>query len=273
MRTRLLLRARHRVIALGACWLASGVVTGCSKPGVMAVPALPIPELPIVLPLLNPPPPLTLFHEPFETLDPKRWREIEIKGATTFSIEDVDGVRVLKAHSNNAASILLAPFRFKPDRYPWLSWRWRVDALLEHEDLRTKAGSDAVARVYVYFDTPGLPWQKRNLDYLWSSSLPAGTILPSAFADSSMVVVVEGGPEHLGTWRAVTRNIPDDYRRCFGADPPDVLAIGLVTDSDSTHTEATAYYDEILLTTHPPESFPEAQPQPPAPPEPDPPQP
>ena len=218
------------------------------------LPALPVPELPVVSPLLGQPPPLTLFHEPFHTLDPTRWREIEIKGNTVFGIEDVDGVRVLKAHSNQSASILLAPFRFKPDRYPWLSWRWRVDQLLEHEDLKTKAGSDAAARVYVYFNTPGLPWKKRNLDYVWSSVLPVGTILPSAFADSSMVIVVDSGPEHLGTWRAVTRNIPEDYRRCFGEDPPEVVAIGLVTDGDSTHTEATAYYDEILITREPPAS-------------------
>jgi len=203
---------------------------------------------------LGQPLPFTLFHEPLQTLDPKRWREIEVKGKTTFTIEELAGARVLKAHSNDAASILLAPFRFNSNHYPWLSWRWRVDQLLEHEDLRTKAGSDAAARVYVYFNTPGLPWQKRNLDYVWSSVLPVGTILPSAFADSSMVIAVDSGPEHLGTWRAVTRNIPEDYRRCFGQDPPDVLAIGLVTDSDSTHTEAVAYYDEILITREPPAS-------------------
>ncbi len=248
------LTARPRATALGILWLTSGLLSGCSKAGGLTLPGFPISELPVVSPLLGQPPPLTLFHEPFQTLDPKRWREIEVKGNTAFSVEELDGVHVLKAHSKDAASILLAPFRFKPDRYPWLSWRWRVDQLLEHEDLRTKAGSDAAARVYVYFDTPGLPWQKRNLDYVWSSVLPVGTRLPSAFADSSMVIVVDSGPEHLGTWRAVTRNIPEDYRRCFGQDPPEVLAIGLVTDSDSTHTDATAYYDEILITREPPSS-------------------
>lgn len=247
MRARLLLTARHRASALGVLWLTSGLLSGCSKTGGLTLPAFPMPELPVV-------PPLTLFHEPFQTLDARRWREIEVKDNTTFTIEDLDGGRALKAHSNHSASILVAPFRFKPDRYPWLSWRWRVDQLLEHEDLRTKAGSDAAARVYVYFDTPGFPWQKRNLDYVWSSGLPVGTILPSAFADSSLVIVVDSGPEHLGTWRAVTRNIPEDYRRCFGQDPPDVLAIGLMTDGDSTHAEATAYYDEILITRDPPSS-------------------
>lgn len=224
-----------RFCSAGACAM---VVIGCAQKSL---------TIPAVSPLLGQPKPFTLFHEPFQQLDPQRWREVEVKGQTQFSIEDLDGSRVLKAHSRAAASILLSPFRFDPKTYRGLSWRWRVDRLLDAEDLTRKSGSDAVARVYVYFDTHGLPWQKRNLDYVWSSTLPVGTIRPSAYAESSMIIVVESGAEHLGTWRTVRRDIPDDYRRCYKEDPPNVLAIGLMTDADSTHSEAVAYYDDIMI--------------------------
>lgn len=233
-------------------WVLVAVSTGCSP--------RPIPIVsPLMSPIIRPIPlvgsmvgskPATLLHEPFNAIDPTRWREIEVKGRTEFSIEELDGRRVLKAHSHAHASILLCQVGFDPGDYPWVNWRWRVDHLLEQENLATKPGSDAPARVYVYFDTPGLPWQKRNLDYVWSSLMPVGTILPSAYSKTSMILVVDSGPQHLGQWRAVSRNIFNDYRAVFPGERevPDVLAIGLLTDADSTSTMATAYYDDVLVT-------------------------
>jgi hypothetical protein len=100
----------------------------------------------------------------------------------------------------------------------------------------------------VYFETPGLPWQKRNIDYVWSASLPVGTILSSAFSSSSKIIVVESGATALGQWRTVERNLEDDYEQCFGEDPPDVIAIGVMTDTDNTAGEAVAYYDDLHIS-------------------------
>ena len=204
---------------------------------------------PTVVPPLNA---STLLSEPFDRIDPERWQEVSLKGHSRFTITVLDGQRALQASSHAAASMLVHRLRADPHVYPHVSWRWRAERLLSTENLARKDGSDAVARVYVYFDTPGLPWQRRNIDYVWSSSLPVGTTLPSAFASTSMIIVAESGPEHLGAWRTVTRNVRDDYRRCFGQEPPDVLAIGLMTDTDSTGAEATAYYDDVLMTREPP---------------------
>jgi len=223
-------------------WLCA-LVIGCAKKPVAGL---------VVAPLLGLSVPQTLFTEPFHILDEQRWHEIEVKGRTQYVIEELDGSRSLKARSRAGASILLCPFRFNPDTYEWLSWRWRVDQFVDGEDLTTKAGSDAAARVYVYFDTPGMPWQKRSLDYVWSSSLPVGTMLSSAYSQASKIIVVESGIEHRGKWRTVSRNIEEDYRRCFGEDPADVVAIGVMTDADSTHTEAVAYFDDLMITREKP---------------------
>jgi len=191
---------------------------------------------------------MTLFAEPFDDLDRQRWREIEVKGRTSYSLEGEGEDRSLRAHSRGGASILLYPFRFDPDTYEWLTWRWRVERLVDREDLTQKSGSDASARVYVYFDTGGLPWQRRNLDYVWSAHLPVGTILSSALSESSKIIVAESGTEHLGRWRTVSRNIEDDYEACFGEDPPDVVAIGVMADTDNTHSEAIAFFDDLRVT-------------------------
>ncbi len=193
-----------------------------------------------------------IFQEPFDRLDSERWREVAIHGRTRYGIEQLDGLSSLQALSQSGASILLTPLHVDPAHHPWISWRWRVDRFVQGENLSLKQGSDASARVYVYFESSGLPWQKRNLDYVWSATLPVDTVLESPYSRNSKILVVESGREHLGSWQTVKRNVTEDYRRCFEDDPPMIVAIGLMTDTDSTQTEALAYYDDLTITREPP---------------------
>ena len=191
------------------------------------------------------------WQEPFDTLDLERWRNVPLHGETQYEVTALDGRSCLKASSHNAASILLSPVSFDPDTLEWLSWDWRVDRPVQGEALDRRNGSDVAARVYVYFDTGGLPWQKRSLDYVWSDTLPEGTILSSPFSGESKILVVESGRTHIGQWRHVERNLQDDYARCFGKQRlPKVVAIGLMTDSDNTGQEAAAYYDDLTIARH-----------------------
>lgn len=208
----------------------------------------------VKVPLLPPFPPAAapavLWTEPFEELHPERWRDVEVRGRTSYEVITLEDRPCLKAHSRNAASILLHPLRFDPESYQWLSWSWRVERPVTGEALERKGGSDAAARIYVYFETKGLPWQKRNIDYVWSATLPVGTILSSAFSSASKIIVVESGAAALGQWRTVERNLDEDYEQCFGEDPPEAIAIGLMTDTDNTQGEAVAYYDDLRISKH-----------------------
>jgi hypothetical protein len=205
--------------------------------------------MPPLLPALPTPPPSIFWFEPFEALDPARWREVQVRRETHYQVVDLEARRCLAAHSQGGASILVAAVQFDPETYEWLSWDWRVDQFVEGEALDRKEGSDASARVYVYFDSPGLPWQKRNLDYVWSATLPVGTILASAFSAESKIIVAASGIA-VGEWRHIERNLEADYERCFGEDPPRVMAIGLMTDTDNTGVEARAYFDELRVSRH-----------------------
>lgn len=199
-------------------------------------------------PLLPTPRPPIVWRESFDALSLDQWREVEVKRRTRYQVVDLEGHRCLQAESQDGGSILLSAVRFDPETYAWFSWRWRVDQLVAGEALEHKDGSDAAARVYVYFETKGLPWQKRSLDYVWSASLPAGTILSSAYSSESKIIVVESGEQHLGQWQDVERNLEDDYERCFGTRHlPDVIAIGLMSDTDNTGGSALAYFDELRV--------------------------
>jgi len=186
----------------------------------------------------------------------RRWREIQLNGKTEYAITTLDGRQCLRAESRASASILLIPTRYNPDKFEWLTWEWRVDRLVEGEALERREGSDGAARVYVYFDTPGLfPWQRRNVNYVWSAVQPIGTIVASPFTPkTSKMLIAESGPEHVGTWRTVSRNVEDDYEQAFGDHPPRVVAIGIMTDSDNTGSEALAYFANLRATRHAPRS-------------------
>jgi len=203
-------------------------------------------------PLIPAPAAPVLWAESFDHWDSGRWHDVEVHRRTEYQVIVLDGRPCLQARSRNGASILLTQVRFNPETYEWLSWEWRVDRLVGGEALERKEGSDASARVYVYFETRGLPWQKRNLDYVWSASLPVGTLLSSAFSAESRIIVAESGEHALGRWRRVARNLEEDYERAFGEGPlPDVIAIGLMTDTDNTGSEALAYFDELRVSRQP----------------------
>jgi len=62
-----------------------------------------------------------------------------------------------------------------------------------------------------------------------------------------LMIVVESGGANLGQWRHYRRNVVEDFRRAFGEDPEDIVAIGMLTDSDNTRQSARALYGDITL--------------------------
>jgi hypothetical protein len=61
------------------------------------------------------------------------------------------------------------------------------------------------------------------------------------------MVVVESGPERLGQWLTYRRNVLEDYRRAFGEEPGDLVAVGVLTDTDNTQQRARSWYGDITL--------------------------
>ncbi len=57
--------------------------------------------------------------------------------------------------------------------------------------------------------------------------------------------MVESGEKNVGQWVEMNRNVYEDYRQIFDEDPPTITGIGIMTDSDSTQDQATAYYGNI----------------------------
>lgn len=192
-----------------------------------------------------------------------------IKVHTRYSLVADNGVTVLRADSQSGASGLSRSLRVDPGELPWLRWRWNISNLIETADLRSKAGDDFPARVYVMFDYPleKLPFVERNklrlaralfdphlpaatLCYVWDGKAAAETIAGSAYSDRVKVIVVESGSARVKQWVDVERNIARDFRAAFGEQAPPVSAIAVATDTDNTGTAATAFFGDISFNKH-----------------------
>jgi hypothetical protein len=130
--------------------------------------------------------------------------------------------------------------------YPEVHWRWRVNDLPPgaREDIKKK--NDSAAGIYVAFKGT-FPFN-HVIKYVWSTTLPVGTIVKSPHNGKVMIFVIEQGPNNLNHWVPEERNVLNDYLRAFGSQPPLVEGIAIQTDSDNTKSSASADFDDIFIS-------------------------
>lgn len=190
----------------------------------------------------------------------------KLKRDTAYAVGKEGGRAVLQAVADRSASLYVA--RLQPaQRTPMtIDWEWMTDALVPGADNRDKNAEDAALRVLVAFDgnVAGLPEAERKrfsraknlarreipyavLMYIWSDHVPVGMVIPSAYTSQVKMIVVASGSSGLGQWQAVKRNVADDYKKAFGAEPGPVLGVAVMTDTDNTGTRATGNYADIRI--------------------------
>jgi hypothetical protein len=176
------------------------------------------------------------------------WESKVFKGSTDYQLVQDNGRTVIRAHSRGTASGLFKKVNLDPLRFRYLHWSWKIAGTVKNGDEKIKAGDDYAARVYVVF--PGrFFWQTKAINYIWANRLPIGQSIPNAFTGNTMMVAVESGPAKSGQWLTEERDIVADYRRLFGEEPREIGAIAIMTDTDNTGSEATAWYGEISIST------------------------
>ena len=174
------------------------------------------------------------------------WRDKSFHGKTVYSLAHDDGRTVLQARSRHAASGLVRELDADPKQYPLLRWSWKVAHTLKGEDVTQKNGDDFAARVYVVFPRTFF-WRMRAINYVWSARMEKGAVVRNAYTANAAIVAVESGDVEAGKWLSEERNIYEDYRKIFGEEPPMVGAIAVMTDTDNTLDEVTAWYGDISL--------------------------
>ena len=178
------------------------------------------------------------------------WTAKVFNGRTSYTPVTEEGVPAVMARAKGTASGLFYKIKYDPLKTPWLIWDWKVDHVLSKGDARTKKGDDYAARVYVVFPSFFF-WKTKAINYIWANRLPKGAAVPNRYTGNAMMVAVESGPVNTGRWITEKRNIAEDYRRLFKEDPPEVGAIAIMTDTDTTGEEALAWYGPIRISDKP----------------------
>jgi hypothetical protein len=182
----------------------------------------------------------------FNNRDLSGWSDKVFKGRTVYELVNDEGRTVIKAHSVRSASGLLKKIKLDSKEYPILRWSWKIENTLKREDVNRKSGDDFAARVYVVFPEFFF-WQTKAINYVWSDKMTRESWARNPYTSNSIIIAVESGDSKVGKWVNEERNIHADFLRVFGKEPSKLGAIAIMTDTDDTKDEATAYYGDILL--------------------------
>ena len=199
---------------------------------------------------------------------PDGWSPLTFKKVskqTKYEVVKDGETIVVKASSEASASGLTKEVRIDPREYPIVRWRWKVENLLRNSDVSRKDGDDYPARLYLTFeyDPDKVGFSKKlkykagralfgdipiaALNYIWETKTPIGTIVENAYTDFAQMIVVESGPQKVGTWVEEERNIYEDYKKAFGEEPPLINGVAIMSDTDNTKERVTAYYGDITF--------------------------
>jgi hypothetical protein len=199
------------------------------------------------------------------------WKHLplsKLKRDTVYTlVADAGRAGTLRASADRSASLYVALLKPAVRAPMTLSWDWKTDALVPGADNRDKAREDAPLRVVVAFDgdVTKLPEAEQKnfkrakalsgrtppyavLMYIWTDQVPVGSVIASAHTSQVKMLAVASGPAGLGSWQSVQRNLAEDYRRAYGAEPGPLLGVAVMTDTDNTGAKATGEYAGLRIT-------------------------
>lgn len=192
----------------------------------------------------------------------------QTKPFTTFSVIDLEGHRALRVEANSSYGNLVYPLQIAQPAIQ-LSWRWRVEDLIEAENLREKQGDDTAVKVCIFFDLAleRIPFMERQLlrvarsqssepvpgatiCYVWDAHLPIGTAIDSPFTRRLRYKVLQSGPARLHQWTAERRDVAADFTEMFGqesSEVPPVIGVAVGADADNTHSHSLAHVADVVI--------------------------
>jgi len=186
------------------------------------------------------------------------------KRPTVYQYQPKDGRAALAVHAASSASMLRQTVRVEPAQLGQLRFSWMVPALIGAADLTQRDGDDSPVRVVLAFEGDRARFSARNaalselselltgeplpyatLMYVWSNHRAAGTVVINPRTDRIRKLVMESGPGRLSQWLDYERDVRADFLKAFGEPPGALLAIGIMTDTDNTRSEAQAWYGPV----------------------------
>ena len=196
------------------------------------------------------------------------WETLQLGRApeTTYTVVRDGGATVVRGEASRSASGLIKRVRVDVASTPVLTWRWKVDGVIDGGNVTRRDGDDYPARIYVTFDYPvsrlsfgdrvkyrslrALGFRDiptRAINYIWANRASETRPVANPYSDWVQMIPVQSGPARAGQWLTETRNVAADYRAVFGEDAPAITGVAIMTDADNTNGQAVAYYGDIRM--------------------------
>ncbi|MDX1951989.1 MAG: DUF3047 domain-containing protein [Verrucomicrobiota bacterium] len=186
------------------------------------------------------------FTEHFEGPLGKQWKPVKFEGLTEYRVMKEGTNSFLRAVSDGSASGLATEVKIKPSKDLKISWRWKLDKIPPGSSDDKIETFDHTVRLFVAFKT--LVGPPRSINYVWGNSKRVGEMYHHPSSGRSRFIVLQAGNEKAGKWISEERNVWDDFKELFdGDEPPVIVGIGVMTDSDGTKSKVVGEYDAIVM--------------------------
>jgi hypothetical protein len=169
-------------------------------------------------------------------------------GRSWVCVEGQQDERVLSLYCRDASFSLNRDLgEVELDGHEVLEWEWKAHALPEKADMRKSKRNDQALQVLVQLDTTA----KRVISYVWDTSAPVGTTEAESYAMGLYkvkVLCVQSGPEGLGDWHKLRRDLRADYKKLYGSDDfPGVAGIRIQSNSQYTGSLAAGAVRSLVF--------------------------
>ena len=178
----------------------------------------------------------------------------------------VDGRDAMFVQSDNSASLLRKRLRIAAPQLGHVKFSWKVPTLIAKANMSSRDTDDSPVRIVLAFEgdrgrfsnknalmselshtLTGEPLPFATLMYVWCNTQPPGSVIFNPRTDRIRKIVVESGAKNLNQWLDYERNIRADFVKTFGEPPGALVGIAIMTDTDNTHSTASAWYGRIEI--------------------------
>ena len=178
---------------------------------------------------------------------PDGWQLKVNRGAPDVTVIGEPSSRVLRFKSHNSSFALERGVDVDIERFPYLTWSWKVSELPAGGDFRRAGTDDQAAQVLVLFA------DRRILSYIWDSSAPKGawqstTSIPFLHISA---LVCRSGAEELNRWVPEAHNLAQDYQKAFDRPVARVKGIRLQINTQHTGSSAESYFGDVSFRSSP----------------------
>ena len=173
----------------------------------------------------------------------------KVKKQTTYTLGSNENGNFLKAEAQGKASGLGVEKKINLLETPFINITWKVEKDLAGIDEKSKKGHDYAARVFVVKEIGKLPWQKRAINYVFSSNNNVSENWISPYTKQSLDYVLSTTKDNLNKWVTVKANVKAHFKKFHDLEVNEIDGVAVMTDTDNSKLQAIAYYQNIYFSS------------------------